>query len=40
VCFFCGEFVVGCVADLVLERPLIEVRKIRHSFHIYFLEEF
>jgi hypothetical protein len=32
----CGEFVVGCVVNVVIKRPLFSVRKIRHVFEVYF----
>jgi hypothetical protein len=33
---FGGQFVVLCVADVVLEQPYLQARKMRHGFWIYF----
>jgi len=33
---FCGQFVVLCVVNVVLWRPLFRARKIRQLFEVYF----
>jgi hypothetical protein len=33
---FCGEFVVDCVTDLVVEQPYLWGRKIRQVLQLYF----
>jgi hypothetical protein len=32
VVVFCGEFVVLCMADVVVEQPYLELQKMRHRF--------
>jgi hypothetical protein len=35
VVVFCGEFVVLCMADVVVEQPYLELQKMRHRFRLF-----